>query len=160
MGRSGCVALLLSIAVGCAAPVEPTDREPGVSEKFSAYLLEAFNETIPVEEHFYMFSTDEVCSLCEGDHFASFEDFQGKLVLTNLTVVSDFPCAQRLAPKLHKVCKYDSTSLFNSYSFPKSYLTIYKTSVGKVDSYVLYKEPDKFMWFLEENGLLQKEVGR
>jgi len=129
---------------------------PSVTVKFKAYLEDAFNEEILEEEHFYLFTTEKVCALCVGNHFSSFKEFQNRLNKKDLTVISDFPCSKRLDSSLIEVCRYDSLGLFNNYSFPKSYLTFYRTKSKMVQSYAFYKQSAKFMEFVEEHDRLLK----
>lgn len=157
MGRNGFLTLVCLVLIyGCASE-EATSEAPTITKKFKSYLDEAFQEQISEEVHFYLFTTEKVCALCKGSHFSSFTEFQQMLIREKLTIISDFPCETRFDSRLQEVCRYDSLSLFNNYSFPKSYLTIYKTSGGNVDSYAFYKEPEKFMAFLHANGLLREE---
>ncbi len=158
MGRKRTLTTYLFIAVlvlGCKGDGS-THINPSVTVKFEAYLEEAFDENIREEEHFYLFTTEKVCALCVGNHFSSFKEFQNELNKRNLTVISDFPCAKRLDSSLIEVCRYDSLGLFNNYSFPKSYLTFYRTKSKMVQSYAFYKQSSKFMEFVEEHDRLLK----
>ena len=149
--------------VGCGSESEPEQEEttstveeegPSVSDKFEAYLQEAFSEEIGDEEHFYMFTTETMCALCKGNHFSSFKDFQSKLTPRSMTIISDFPAEKHLDSALVNICRHDSIGLFNHYSFPKSYLTVYRTENGKVDEYAFYKESEKFMEFMQKYKLI------
>jgi len=148
----GCIA---GLVFGCKSD-DSKNANPSVTVKFKAYLEEAFDENIREEEHFYLFTTERVCALCVGNHFSSFKEFQNGLNKNNLTVISDFPCAKRLDSGLIEVCRYDSLGLFNNYSFPKSYLTFYRTKSKMVQSYAFYNQSSKFMEFVVEHDRLLK----
>jgi len=140
--------------IGCSNSEVKTESEnPSVTTKFRAYLNEALQSEIGDEEHFYLFTTEKICELCIDSHFTSFDESKEKLKSEKLTIISDFPCEKRFEGDLFQICQYDSLGLFNNYSFPKSYLTLYKTKNGKVDSYVFYKESEKFEVFMQENNL-------
>lgn len=154
MGRKGGLVFLLPIGLFLSCIQGGRENEPSITDKFSAYLHEAFNEQIPEEEHFYLFTTEKVCALCAGPHFSSFNEFQNILNNQDLSVITDFPCKKRLNSSLSEVCRYDSLGLFNHYSFPKAYLTFYRTKSGEVKSYAFYKQSAKFMEFAQKHGRL------
>jgi len=158
MGRKRILTALIFITgliLGCNGDGS-NKAYPSVTVKFKAYLEEAFDEEIREEEHFYLFTTEKVCALCVGNHFSSFKEFQNGLNKKGLTVISDFPCAKRLDSSLIEVCRYDSLGLFNNYSFPKSYLTFYRTKSKMVQSYAFYNQTSKFMKFVKEHDRLLK----
>lgn len=131
-----------------------------LSEKglFTSYLEETFNNHIKTDSAYFLIIGKQICTYCEKGTLEGFKIQQTKIKSSEITLITDFRkedvdtlLMNTFKPKI----LIDPLGNFGNYTFPRSYITIYKVIDGKIDSYAFFSEDVKLNQFLEKENLRQ-----
>jgi hypothetical protein len=121
---------------------------------FYSYLSETFDKEI--DQTYFIIIGKEVCSLCEGGTFNGFKEQQTHINASKITLITDFKKEDidtLLMGSFKPQILIDSNSNFSSYTFPRSYITIYKVKEGEIINHAFFSESEELNQFLEKEGL-------
>jgi hypothetical protein len=145
--------ILVLTVVNCSSDNTQEINEKQVVEGlFSRYLKETFNNDFKEKEYFVIIGK-RICHVCEDGTLNAFRLQQNKIISDKITLITDFKkedidtlLNETFDPNIIR----DSTSNFENYMFPRSYITIYKIVDGEVDKYAYFSEDKKLNQFLGE----------
>ena len=127
---------------------------------FHLYLEETFEQKLIKNKNKYIIILGKhICKLCEDDVYLKFKEKQKVLKQENLIIITDLNKSDSLfIPSLRNNIVIDSVSNFENYSFPRSYITIYKVNNGDIIDYVYFSNEDELKKFLKNEHLLVEGI--
>lgn len=137
----------------CSEPIKDKETK-GV---FESYFEDTFSYSVNSTTYIIIISK-QLCGLCENSVFQSFVDNQNKIKSKDITLITDInrnDIDTLLSTDFKPKVLIDSISNFSNYSFPRSYITIYKIKNGEVTDYAFFSENEKLDTFLKKENLLK-----
>jgi thioredoxin-related protein len=120
------------------------------SHYFASYLNEAFQIEPADSLTYFLFYSQKKCSFCEKNVQQELYDLLSKDLSSKLMIISDTVFDDAVVTKFNSNFLLDSAALFSTYSFPFSYLVLYKVEDKKLKEYAYDSNPLKWKSLKEE----------
>lgn len=134
-------------------PISSNEEQTEPEDYFDVYFQETFKES-PLDGY-YIILGEKMCASCENGVFASFSNLQQELNPNKIKIISDFtPDNPIFIDKFKQNILRDTLANFENYLLPRSYITFYKVTKGKIVSFAHITEPEKLNNFLKQENLI------
>lgn len=125
---------------------------------FALYLEETFNSHIKTDSAYFLIIGKQICTYCEKGTIEGFKIQQTKIKSSEIMLITDFRkedidtlLIDTFKPKI----LLDSLGNFGNYTFPRSYITIYKIIDGKIKKFAYLSDDKALNSFLKQENLIR-----